>query len=34
MKIKEKNETELKKKQMDYMYQSTLCDLLLAEIEG
>lgn len=34
MEVKEKSESELKKKQVDYMYQSALCDLLLAEVEG
>lgn len=34
MEVKEKSESELKKKQVDYMYQSALCDLLLAEAEG
>lgn len=34
MEVKVKSESELKKKQVDYMYQSTLCDLLLAEVEG
>lgn len=34
MDVKEKNESELKKKQVNYMYQSALCDLLLAEVEG
>lgn len=34
MEIKEKNESELTKKQVEYMYQSALCDLLLAEIES
>lgn len=34
MEVKEKSEYDLKKKQMDYMYQSSLCDLLIAEIEG
>ena len=34
MEIKEKSESELKKKQVDYMYQSALCDLILAEVEG
>lgn len=33
MEVKEKSESELKKKQIDYMYQSALCDLLLAEVE-
>ena len=32
--VKEKSESELKKKQVNYMYQSALCDLLLAEVEG
>lgn len=31
---KEKSETEVKKEQVNYMYQSTLCDLLLSEAEG
>lgn len=34
MEVKEKSESELKKKQVEYMYQSALCDLLLAEVEG
>ncbi len=34
MEVKEKSESELKKKRVDYMYQSALCDLLLAEVEG
>lgn len=34
MEVKEKSEAELKKKQVDYMYQSALCDLILAEVEG
>ena len=34
MEIKEKSESKLKKKQVDYMYQSALCDLILAEVEG
>lgn len=34
MEVKEKSESELKKKQVDYMYQSALCDLILAEVEG
>lgn len=34
MEVKEKSESDLKKKQIDYMYQSSLCDLLLAEVEG
>lgn len=34
MEVKEKSESELKKKQIDYMYQSALCDLLLTEVEG
>ena len=32
--LKQKSETELKQKQLGYMYSSTLCDLLLAEVEG
>ena len=34
MEVKEKNEAELKRKQLDYMYQSALCDLILEEVEG
>lgn len=34
MEIKEKSESDLKKKQLGYMYQSALCDLLLSEVEG
>ncbi len=34
MEVKDKSESKLKKKQMDYMYQSALCELLLAEVEG
>lgn len=34
MELKEKSELDLKKRQMEYMYQSALCDLLLAEVEG
>ena len=34
MEVKEKSESDLKKKQIEYMYQSSLCDLLLAEVEG
>lgn len=32
--VKNKNNADLEKKQMQYMYQSTLCDLLLNEVEG
>ena len=34
MEVKEKSDSDVKKKQIDFMYQSTLCDLLLAEIKG
>jgi len=34
MEVKEKSDEELKKKQIGYMYQSALCDMLLAEVEG
>lgn len=34
MEIKEKSETELNKKQIEYMYQSSLCDIILAEVKG
>lgn len=34
MEAKEKSDADLKKKQINYMYQSALCDLLLAEVEG
>ena len=34
MDLKKKSETELKQKQLGYMYSSALCDLLLAEAEG
>ena len=34
MAVKEKSDLDLKKKQINYMYQSALCDLLLAEVEG
>lgn len=32
--IKNKNNSELEHKQVQYMYQSTLCELLLREVEG
>lgn len=34
MEMKEKSETELNKKQIEYMYQSSLCDILLMEVRG
>lgn len=34
MEIKKKNTEDLEKKQVQYMYQSTLCDMLLLELEG
>lgn len=33
MDVKEKSESDLKKKQIGYMYQSALCDLILSEVE-
>lgn len=33
MEVKEKSESDLKRKQIDYMYQSALCDLLLSAVE-
>ena len=34
MEIKKKNTEDLEKKQIQYMYQSTLCDNILSELEG
>lgn len=34
MEIKKKNTENLEKKQVQYMYQSTLCDIVLLELEG
>lgn len=34
MEIKKKNTEDLEKKQIQYMYQSTLCDIILSELEG
>lgn len=34
MEVKEKSDADLKNKQLGYMYQSALCELLLKEVEG
>lgn len=34
MEIKKKNTEDLEKKQIQYMYQSTICDIILSELKG
>lgn len=34
MDVKNQSSSELEKKQIEYMYQSSLCELLLSEVEG